>query len=132
MTAGVVVVGAGPAGLSAAVELLRLGVGPVLVADRETEAGGVPRHSWHTGYGLRDLRRVMTGPAYARALSAGGIGGGRGAADERHGDRLDDRARWLARGHHDQPGGPGDGEGGGGAAGHRVPGTTADGAAGPR
>ena len=70
MTAGVVVVGAGPAGLSAAVELLRLGVGPVLVADRETEAGGVPRHSWHTGYGLRDLRRVMTGPAYARALSA--------------------------------------------------------------
>jgi thioredoxin reductase len=70
VTAGVVVVGAGPAGLSAAVELLRLGVGPVLVADRETEAGGVPRHSWHTGYGLRDLRRVMTGPAYARALSA--------------------------------------------------------------
>ena len=68
MTAGVVVVGAGPAGLSAAVELLRLGVGPVLVADREDEAGGVPRHSWHTGYGLRDLRRVMTGPAYARAL----------------------------------------------------------------
>ena len=30
----------------------------------------MPRHSWHTGYGLRDLRRVMTGPAYARALSA--------------------------------------------------------------
>jgi thioredoxin reductase len=28
----------------------------------------VPRHSWHTGYGLRDLRRVMTGPAYARSL----------------------------------------------------------------
>ena len=70
MTAGVVVVGAGPAGLSAAVELLRLGVGPVLVADREDEAGGVPRHSWHTGYGLRDLHRVMTGPAYARSLSA--------------------------------------------------------------
>ena len=68
MNVAVVVVGAGPAGLSAAVELRRLGVGPVLVADRETEAGGVPRHSWHTGYGLRDLRRVMTGPAYARAL----------------------------------------------------------------
>ena len=68
MTAGVVVVGAGPAGLSAAAELCRLGVGPVLVADRESEAGGVPRHSWHTGYGLRDLHRVMTGPAYARSL----------------------------------------------------------------
>jgi len=68
VSAGVVVVGAGPAGLSAAAELCRLGVGPVLVADRESEAGGVPRHSWHTGYGLRDLHRVMTGPAYARSL----------------------------------------------------------------
>jgi thioredoxin reductase len=76
MSAGVVVVGAGPAGLSAAVELLRLGAGPVLVADRESAAGGVPRHSWHTGYGLRDLRRVMTGPAYARALVSAALAAG--------------------------------------------------------
>ena len=76
MTGVVVVVGAGPAGLSAAVELLRLGVGPVLVADRETEAGGVPRHSWHSGYGLRDLRRVMTGPAYARSLVSAALSAG--------------------------------------------------------
>ena len=69
-------VGAGPAGLSAAVELRRLGVGPVLVADREPEPGGVPRHSWHTGYGLRDLRRVMTGPAYARALVSAALAAG--------------------------------------------------------
>ena len=65
----VVVVGAGPAGLSAARELRRLGVGSVLVADREAAAGGVPRHSAHTGYGLRDRHRVMTGPSYARALT---------------------------------------------------------------
>ena len=81
MSAGVVdvavmVVGAGPAGLSAAVELRRLGVGPVLVADRESEAGGVPRHSWHTGYGLRDLRRVLTGPAYARSLVSAALAAG--------------------------------------------------------
>ena len=104
MSAGVVVVGAGPAGLSAAAELRRLGAGPVLVADREPEPGGVPRHSWHTGYGLRDLRRVMTGPAYARALVSAAVGGGRGAADGHHGDRLDDRAGRHARGHADQPG----------------------------
>jgi len=73
---GVVVVGAGPAGLSAAAELRRLGVAPVLVADREAEAGGVPRHSWHTGYGLRDLRRVMTGPAYARSLVSAALAAG--------------------------------------------------------
>jgi thioredoxin reductase len=64
----VAVIGAGPGGLSAAAELRRLGVGSVLVADREAEAGGIPRHSWHTGYGVRDLHRIMTGPVYARAL----------------------------------------------------------------
>jgi thioredoxin reductase len=66
VNADVLIVGAGPAGLAAAIELRRLGAGGVLVADREPEAGGIPRHSAHTGYGLRDLRRVMTGPAYAR------------------------------------------------------------------
>ena len=76
MSAGVVVVGAGPAGLSAAAELRRLGAGPVLVADREPEPGGVPRHSWHTGYGLRDLRRVLTGPAYARSLVSAALAAG--------------------------------------------------------
>jgi thioredoxin reductase len=62
----VLVAGAGPAGLAAAIELRRLGAGRVLVVDREAEAGGIPRHSAHTGYGLRDLHRVMTGPGYAR------------------------------------------------------------------
>jgi thioredoxin reductase len=46
------------------------------VADRESEAGGVPRHSWHTGYGLRDLRRVLTGPAYARSLVSAALAAG--------------------------------------------------------
>ena len=66
MNVDVLIVGAGPAGLAAAIELRRLAVGQVLVADREQQPGGVPRHSAHTGYGLRDLHRVMTGPAYAR------------------------------------------------------------------
>ena len=66
MNVDVLVVGAGPAGLAAAIELRRLGIGRVLVVDREQQAGGIPRHSAHTGYGLRDLHRVLTGPAYAR------------------------------------------------------------------
>src|SRR5215470_16988214 len=65
VTADVLIVGAGPAGLAAAVELRRLGAGAVLVADRDDAAGGIPRHSEHTGFGVRDLRRVLTGPAYA-------------------------------------------------------------------
>jgi len=66
VNADVLIVGAGPAGLAAAAELRRLAVGQVLVVDREQQPGGVPRHSAHTGYGLRDLHRVLTGPAYAR------------------------------------------------------------------
>jgi thioredoxin reductase len=62
---GPVVVGGGPSGLAAAVELARLGIEPVTVIEREREAGGIPRHSDHTGFGLRDLRTVLTGPRYA-------------------------------------------------------------------
>lgn len=61
------VVGGGPSGLSAACALRAAGVDRVTVLDRESEAGGVPRHCHHTGFGVRDLRRVLTGPRYARA-----------------------------------------------------------------
>lgn len=64
----VVVIGAGPAGLAAATELRRQGVDRVLVLDREAEAGGIPRHCAHSPFGLREFRRLMTGPAYARRL----------------------------------------------------------------
>ena len=66
MNADVLIVGAGPAGLAAAVELRRLGAGTVVVVERDDEAGGIPRHSAHTGFGARDLRRMLTGPGYAR------------------------------------------------------------------
>jgi thioredoxin reductase len=62
----VAVVGGGPAGLAAAVELRRRGVGEVVVLEREAEAGGIPRHARHQGFGLRDMRRPLSGPAYAR------------------------------------------------------------------
>ncbi|MFJ4621555.1 NAD(P)/FAD-dependent oxidoreductase [Streptomyces sp. NPDC088812] len=64
----VLIIGGGPAGLTAAAELADRSAGDILVVDRESAAGGIPRHSDHTGYGLRDLHRVMTGPAYARHL----------------------------------------------------------------
>src|SRR4029077_7185215 len=44
--------------------------GEVRVIERETETGGIPRHSDHPGYGIRDLRRFISGPAYARRLTA--------------------------------------------------------------
>ncbi|MFM7598747.1 MAG: NAD(P)/FAD-dependent oxidoreductase [Actinomycetota bacterium] len=63
----VLVIGAGPAGLTAAARLAVRGI-DVRVVERDEEAGGVPRASDHPSYGARDLRRVMSGPAYARAL----------------------------------------------------------------
>ena len=76
MDPDVLVVGAGPAGLAAAAELRRLGVPRVLIADREAHPGGIPRHSFHTGYGLRDLHRVLSGPAYARTLADAAVRSG--------------------------------------------------------
>ena len=64
--APVAIVGGGPAGLATAVELRRLGVRQVVVIEREGEAGGIPRHARHQGFGLRDLRRPLSGPVYAR------------------------------------------------------------------
>jgi thioredoxin reductase len=63
--AGPVVIGGGPSGLAAAIALRRLGIEQVSVIEREREAGGIPRHSEHTGFGARDLRKVLSGPRYA-------------------------------------------------------------------
>lgn len=65
-SASVVIVGGGPAGLRAAAELAA--VTDVLVLEREAVAGGIPRHSDHPGYGIRDLGRFVSGPRYAQLL----------------------------------------------------------------
>ena len=62
----VVIVGGGPAGLTAARALAA--TADVVVLERESSAGGIPRHSDHAGYGVRDLHRFLSGPAYARRL----------------------------------------------------------------
>jgi thioredoxin reductase len=62
---GPVIIGGGPSGLAAAIELRELGIEAVTVIERERETGGIPRHSDHTGFGLRDLRTVVSGPRYA-------------------------------------------------------------------
>jgi thioredoxin reductase len=65
----VAIVGGGPSGLTAAAELASTVEGEVLVIEREAAAGGIPRHSDHPGYGMRDLRRFISGPAYAKKLT---------------------------------------------------------------
>jgi NADPH-dependent 2,4-dienoyl-CoA reductase/sulfur reductase-like enzyme len=64
----VVIVGGGPAGLSAARRLAELGAASVTVLEREQEAGGMPRHCGHAGFGWRSHRRLWTGPRFAVQL----------------------------------------------------------------
>ena len=66
----VAIIGAGPAGLTAATYLARSTLLNVVVLERESEPGGIPRHSDHPGYGIRDLKTFITGPAYARRVAA--------------------------------------------------------------
>ncbi len=64
----VAIVGAGPTGLSAAIELSRLGIGDLVVFEREETAGGMPRHCAHGGFGIAEFKRPMSGPDYAHKL----------------------------------------------------------------
>jgi len=72
----VAVVGGGPAGLTAAAALREWGAGRVVVLEREREAGGIPRHAQHQGFGVRDQRRMLSGPRYAERLAERAAAGG--------------------------------------------------------
>ncbi|KAA0102376.1 pyridine nucleotide-disulfide oxidoreductase [Mycolicibacterium sp. P1-18] len=69
MRVAVAVIGGGPSGLTAAAALAPIVDGEVLVLEREAHTGGIPRHSDHLGYGMRDLKRFVSGPTYARTLT---------------------------------------------------------------
>ncbi|MEV5678231.1 MULTISPECIES: NAD(P)/FAD-dependent oxidoreductase [unclassified Streptomyces] len=74
-TVDVLIVGAGPAGLGAGAELAASGAGRVEILERELDAGGVPRHCRHGGFGRRP-RGGETGDEYARRCVAAAVRAG--------------------------------------------------------
>jgi NADPH-dependent 2,4-dienoyl-CoA reductase/sulfur reductase-like enzyme len=64
----VVIIGGGPSGLAFATRLRTRGITDVVVLEREQEAGGIPRHCGHWGFGFESHRRLMSGPRYATQL----------------------------------------------------------------
>jgi len=66
----VAIIGGGPSGLALAAELAALGVDNVVVLERESVGGGIPRHCGHSPFGFREFHRMLSGPEYARRLVA--------------------------------------------------------------
>lgn len=60
-----VVVGGGPAGLSAAIEAHKAGLTSILILERDKELGGILNQCIHNGFGLHYFKEELTGPEYA-------------------------------------------------------------------
>lgn len=62
----VIIVGGGPAGLAAAVELYKKGIRDILILEREKHLGGILRQCIHDGFGLTRFKTTLSGPEYAQ------------------------------------------------------------------
>jgi len=61
----VVIIGAGPAGLAAAIEAKKVGTQKVLLVERDYALGGILQQCIHPGFGLHIFDEELTGPEYA-------------------------------------------------------------------
>ncbi len=65
MTAEIVIIGGGPAGLAAAIAAREAGVTDILILERDRELGGILNQCIHNGFGLHTFQEELTGPEYA-------------------------------------------------------------------
>ena len=65
-THDIVIVGAGPAGLAAAIGAREAGAQDILLLERDGEPGGILNQCIHNGFGLHTFNEELTGPEYAR------------------------------------------------------------------
>ena len=61
----VLVIGAGPAGLAAAIAAREAGCENVLILERDDAPGGILQQCIHNGFGLHRFKEELTGPEYA-------------------------------------------------------------------
>ena len=66
ITLDVLIIGAGPAGMAAAIAAKEEGAGRILVLEREIEIGGILKQCIHNGFGLHRFKEELTGPEYAQ------------------------------------------------------------------
>jgi NADPH-dependent 2,4-dienoyl-CoA reductase/sulfur reductase-like enzyme len=65
----VAVIGAGPAGLAAAIKAKEAGAEQVTIIERAEQVGGLLHQCIHNGFGLIYFNEDMTGPEYARRFT---------------------------------------------------------------
>ena len=62
----VAIVGGGPAGLAAAIQLYQNGIHNIIIIEREKQLGGILRQCIHDGFGLTRFSEMLSGPEYAQ------------------------------------------------------------------
>lgn len=65
LSADIVIIGGGPAGLAAAVAAKKNGIDRILILERDRELGGILNQCIHNGFGLHTFKEELTGPEYA-------------------------------------------------------------------
>ena len=60
-----VIIGGGPAGMSAAIAAYESGIRDILILERDEELGGILQQCIHNGFGLHKFGEELTGPEYA-------------------------------------------------------------------
>ena len=66
LDADIVIIGGGPAGLSAALQAVETGIDNVLILERDRCLGGILNQCIHNGFGLHTFKEELTGPEYAK------------------------------------------------------------------
>jgi len=62
------IIGGGPAGLSAAIRAKEVGIDDILIVERSDILGGILNQCIHNGFGLHVFKEELTGPEYAHRL----------------------------------------------------------------
>ena len=65
MSADLVIIGGGPAGMAAAIAAYESGLRDILILERDCALGGILRQCIHNGFGLHRFGEELTGPEYA-------------------------------------------------------------------
>lgn len=60
-----VIIGGGPAGMSAAIAAYESGIREILILERDEHLGGILQQCIHNGFGLHKFGEELTGPEYA-------------------------------------------------------------------